>query len=198
MWDDKYNKEEFHYGLKPNDFLVETRNHWVKCSNALCLGAGEGRNEIYLLENNVKVLALDLSKVGLEKFNKLALSRGLSNYEILCSRIEDVKFGSQKFDLITAIWFHGDKDFKKVLFQTVQERLNKGGFFIMEVYTPEQLKYGTGGPPSAEMMYCKSDVESDLKGFEFYISEEVIRDVKEGVGHSGQSSVLRVCAKKLN
>lgn len=195
LWDETYNKDNFHYGLKPNDFLAETINEWKHCKSALCIGAGEGRNAIYLLENGLEVSALDQSKVGLEKFTKQAKKRSLVKFKTICSKLEEHNFDGKKLDLITAIWFHGDASFKAQLYRIVREQLSPGGLFLMEAYRPEQLEFGTGGPPKAELMYTKQEVEASLAGFEILILKEENRIVEEGVGHSGQSAVLQVLAK---
>lgn len=66
----------------------------------------------------------------------------------------------------------------------------------MEVYRPEQLKFGTGGPPKKELMYRVEDIEVGLSGFDMLILNEDIRSIKEGIGHVGRSAVLQVLAKK--
>lgn len=196
MWDEKYCKQEYHYGTAPNDFLVEAEPFWNSKKKSLCLGAGEGRNEVYLLEKGLHVTALDLSEVGLKKFCALAESRDLKSFETVHSKLEEFDFGDRSFDFITAIWFHGSKALKDSVFTVVSKYLESGGLLLMEVYTPKQVEFGTGGPPSAGMMYTLGEVESHLSDLDPLILQEKIRDVREGVGHNGKSSVLQLLARK--
>lgn len=196
MWDDKYDKEEFHYGLEPNDFLVQTKNYWKSCKTALCLGSGEGRNEVFILEQGIDVVALDLSTVGLKKFSNLAKSRGLSNFKLLHTKIEDAVLDDFKFDLITAIWFYGGPSLKASLYKTIKKHLMPGGLALLEVYRPEQLKFGTGGPPKVDMMYTKKEIEKSLSFLDSIILNECERDISEGIGHNGKSAVVQYLGKK--
>ena len=76
MWDDLYNREEYVYGIQPNDFLKENIN--ILKSPVLSLAEGEGRNAVYLAEQGFDVLAVDSSETGLAKAQKLASLRDVN------------------------------------------------------------------------------------------------------------------------
>ena len=197
MWDQTYDKEEWHYGHKPNDFLLQCENHLKDVKTSLCLGSGEGRNALYLLKLDKIVEAFDLSSVGLEKFTQKAQELGFDQFKAIQGRFGEYEFLENQYDLMTAIWFHGDANFRKSVYKQVKTSLKKGGLFLLEAYTPEQVKFKTGGPPVAEMMYSQQELEGAFSDFEILWSKTLERDVQEGQGHSGQSSVVQFLAKKI-
>mgnify|MGYP006944250464 CR=1 FL=1 len=66
----------------------------------------------------------------------------------------------------------------------------------MEAYSPDQLKYHTGGPKVPELLYDLQDIKQELTGLEFKVAEEVVRDNYEGLLHKGNGSVIQILAQK--
>ena len=75
-WDERYGGAEYAFGTEPNDFLRDEAGRIPSGGDVLCLADGEGRNGVYLAEQGYTVCSVDLSKVGLEKANRLADQRG--------------------------------------------------------------------------------------------------------------------------
>jgi 2-polyprenyl-3-methyl-5-hydroxy-6-metoxy-1,4-benzoquinol methylase len=71
MWDERYKSDKYGYGKIPVPFLTESITG-LDTGRALCLGAGEGRNAVWLAEQGFATTALDISGVGLEKVARLA------------------------------------------------------------------------------------------------------------------------------
>jgi hypothetical protein len=71
-----------------------------------------------------------------------------------------------------------------------------GGVFLLEAYRPEQLQYGTGGPPTTEMMMDLNGLRVELAGLELEYAADVLRDIREGRLHTGQGAVVQVLARK--
>ena len=71
-----------------------------------------------------------------------------------------------------------------------------GGVILLQGYRPEQLAYGTGGPPVAENMYTEPMLRQAFAGWE--IERLVIHDsvIEEGSGHSGMSALIDLVARK--
>ena len=66
--------------------------------------------------------------------------------------------------------------------------------FILEAYTPEQLEYGTGGPPSKEMMMDWVSLKEELAGLDFIHLVETVREVHEDEFHNGTGTVVQLIA----
>jgi hypothetical protein len=67
---------------------------------------------------------------------------------------------------------------------------------VLEAYTPEQIKLGTGGPPVAELTMSLELLHEELDGLIFRHAVELQRDVIEGRFHTGKGAVVQVVAIK--
>lgn len=195
-WDDRYSNSENYYGSEPNDHLREWAHVFAPNSSILSLGEGEGRNAFFLLKQGHNIMATDFSQVGLSKLIKAAESMGKS-VETRAGDLSDFDFGTNKWDGIISIWCHMPGELRREIHKKAVASLKPGGIFILEAYTPEQLKYKTGGPPVADLMMTLKDLKSELSGLDFIFAEEKIRDVFEGKGHHGTSSVVQVVGRKV-
>ena len=66
-----YSTDKFFWGIKPNSLLVQAVKY-VREGKALDIGAGEGRDAIFLAKNGLEVTAIDISQEGLNKVKQLA------------------------------------------------------------------------------------------------------------------------------
>ena len=71
-----------------------------------------------------------------------------------------------------------------------------GGAILLEAYTPAQLDYKTGGPPTADMMMDAESLRREFTGLEFLHLQECVREVHEGEFHNGPGAVVQVLARK--
>lgn len=162
----------------------------------LCLTEGEGRNAVHLARCGFKATGIDSSIVGLQKAKKLA-----DKHEVLiktiCVDLTEYNIEENNWDSIISISCHLHPTLRKRLHREVVTGLKKGGTFLLEAYTPRQLEFQTGGPPSAEFMMELEALKEELDGLEFIHEKELIRDVSEGINHTGKGSVVQVLARKI-
>ncbi|WP_018175775.1 MULTISPECIES: cyclopropane-fatty-acyl-phospholipid synthase family protein [unclassified Thioalkalivibrio] len=194
MWDERYAEDDYVYGTEPNDFLRAAVAN-VPRGRALCLAEGEGRNAVFLAQQGFDVLAVDSSAVGLQKAQRLAEDRGVQ-IETLVADLADYAIDPDSWDLIVSIFCHLPPDVRRRLHAEVVAGLRPGGVFILEAYTPAQLEWGTGGPPTAELMMTREALTEELDGLEFEEAVERERDVIEGRFHTGRGAVVQVLAHK--
>lgn len=193
-WDERYTGEEYFFGTEPNDFLAEVADR-VPRGDVLCLADGEGRNGVYLATLGNHVTSIDASSVALDKANKLAAAKGTSLTTIHAD-LAEYDLGEDRWDCIVCIFFHMQPEFRRTMHARVARALKPGGYLILEAYTPEQLKFRTGGPPVAEMLQTLETLQEDFPDLEFVQAEEKEREVHEGKGHAGHSSVVQLLARK--
>lgn len=196
MWDQRYADENYAYGTAPNDFLAAQAARIPK-GRVLCLADGEGRNGVWLAQQGYDVTSVDLSAVGLEKTRKLAASRGVSVTTIHAD-LAEYKIQPNEWDGIIAIFCHLPSVVRHHLYPQTVAGLRPGGVFLLELYTPKQLEYGTGGPRDLELLATLEDLRQDLNGLQFEIAQEVEREIHEGQFHQGQSAVVQILAIKSN
>ena len=195
-WDERYgNTPEYYYGTEPNDFLREQAALLRPGAEVLSLAEGEGRNAVFLATLGLKVTAVDGSEAGLKKLDQLARQKGVQ----VMTRVADLsqfEIGQGCWDAIVSIWCHLPPALRRKVHRGCVDGLRSGGLMILESYTPDQLKYKTGGPPSAEMLSTAASLREELDGLGFEKLEERIREVREGRGHHGMSAVVQLVGRK--
>lgn len=194
MWDERYDTDEYVYGIHPNKFLVSIADK-IPVGKTLCLAEGEGRNATYLATLGHDVLAVDSSAVGLKKAKRLAQQKGVE-IQTMVTNLADLEIQPNSWDAIVSIFCHLPENQRKELHQKVTSGLRSGGMFVLESFTPDQLKFKTGGPPSEELLLRLSDLTDELNELEYDHAAELERDVLEGKFHTGRAAVVQVIAYK--
>jgi cyclopropane fatty-acyl-phospholipid synthase-like methyltransferase len=212
MWQKEYKKEEFYWGLKPEKELKEVLKHTPK-GVALDIGAGEGRNSIFLAKNGFEVEAIDKTKEGLDKCQKIVKKY----YLPIKTKVIDVKkfkFGENKYSLvlsIAALDFLKLSEIKKII-PKIKKSLKKGGVFYLLVFSikdpflkkckERQLKMiekNTFYLPEFKTFrhfFENKEVLNLLKGLKIIkIEEKEIKDIHGGKVHFHW--VVRVIVKKI-
>lgn len=194
MWDERYSADEYIYGKDPNKFLANSAANLPK-GKILCVAEGEGRNAVYLATHGYEVVAVDSSSVGLEKAKKLANERGVT-IETIVADLAHFDIEPESWDGVVSIFAHLPPAARKELHKKIVSGLRPGGVLILEAYRPDQLKYKTGGPPTAELMMTLQSLEDELLGLEFEYAVELDRDVTEGQFHTGTGAVVQIIGRK--
>lgn len=194
MWDERYSAEEYAYGKSPNRFL-EINYAVIPKGKVLSLAEGEGRNAVFLAKQGYSVTAVDASDVGLRKAKRLAEENGVS-IELVHADLADFDMGENRWDGIISIFFPLPSALRKELHKKVVAGLKANGVFLVEAYTPDQLKYGSGGGSSADTMQTKDSLSLELEGLKFKHLIEIERDVIEGIYHTGLGAVVQAIAIK--
>ena len=194
MWDERYSTEEYAYGKAPNSFLKENYSVIPK-GKVLSLAEGEGRNAVFLATQGYSVTAVDASQVGLNKAQKLAAESGVA-IEVVHADLADFDIGESRWDGIVSIFCPLPSVLRKDLHKRVVAGLKRHGVFLVEAYTPEQLRHGTGGGKSADTMMTKESLLLELDGLKFIHLMELERNVVEGIYHTGLGAVVQAIAVK--
>lgn len=196
-WDERFSQPGFFYGTEPNDFLRANCHVFKSGGRILCLGEGEGRNAVFLAQQGFEVTAVDGSPKGFEKLAQLAKERKVE-VKTLVSDLADFQMGENQWDGIVSIWCHLPKELWEELFQKITAGLKPGGLFLLEHYTPDQLRFKTGGPPTADLMTTLSQLTTGLSSLEVVIGQEIEREIQEGKGHVGRSAVVQFLGKRAS
>jgi SAM-dependent methyltransferase len=194
-WNEKFSQTDFTYGTEPNDFLKSMAEKIKPRGNVLSLCEGEGRNGVFLAELGFHVVAVDGSSVGLEKARKLAEERKVEIQTIVAD-LADYKIEPDSWDAIVIIFGHLPVELRRSVNPSIVKGLKKGGVFVLEGYSQNQLQYDTGGPKDYSMLYDLGAVKSELAGLDFEIARELEREIIEGKSHTGIGSVVQILARK--
>jgi len=196
MWEARYaNAGGYLFGEEPAQMLAE--NPWVPdgADTCLCVADGEGRNGVWLAGQGLSVASFDLSPTAVERAQVLAAKSGVG-INAYVSDWEGWDW-SQSFDLVVAVFvqFMGPEA-RVRQFETLREAVRPGGRLVLHGYTPEQVEFGTGGPPYPENMYTPELLNDAFGDWRVLRLAAYEREVQEGRGHSGHSALIDLVAEK--
>jgi 2-polyprenyl-3-methyl-5-hydroxy-6-metoxy-1,4-benzoquinol methylase len=194
-WNERYATRELVYGEAPNDFLAQMAERIPTNGHALDIGAGEGRNALFLAARGLDVLAVDQSDVGMQKAMWLAHERGLA-LRTQAIDLQDFDAEPNSFDVISSIFVHLPTPLRARVHERVRSWLKPGGVFVLEAYAPDQIKRDTGGPKDPALLAPLDVILSELAGLEVEHRAAFVRNVSEGLFHTGEASVVQVLARK--
>ena len=195
FWDQKFSDTQYKYGKKPNNFF---RNflRTLGPGKILLPGEGEGRNAVFSAKQLWEVTALDYSIKGKEKAEKLAKENQVElNY--IHEDILEYEYPEQQFDAVSLIFVHLPPEETTHLYKKIFQTLKPGGVFFSQLYSKEQLKFGTGGPPNEKMLYSIEELRNYLQNFRIQKLKKHEKLMKEGEMHFGHSSVIDFSGIKL-
>lgn len=196
MWDERFSQPGYLFGTEPAAFLVAHADYLKPGLRALALADGEGRNSVFMAERGVRVMAMDASAVAVEKAIWLARERDV-RVDWRIGDIDDWPWAADQYDLVVGIFIQFmAPELRARAFAGMVQALAPGGHLLLHGYTPEQLAYGTGGPPRAELLYTEEMLREAFADLEIVELRQHTRVIREGTGHSGMSALIDLVARK--
>lgn len=196
FWDARYATDDYIFGTAPNRFL-ESQIAYIKPGmQTLSIADGEGRNGVWLAEQGARVHAVDVSPVALEKARKLAAVRGVAlDFEQV--DILGWNWPEAAYDLVAAIFIQfAPLPERDHVIAGIRRCLKPGGLLILQGYTPKQIEFGTGGPPSAANMYTADLLRDWFGDWDILHLAEHESVIREGSHHHGMSALIDLVARK--
>ncbi len=129
-------REKNIYGTQPSPF-VRRIPRLMKSGTVLDIGAGQGRNSLYLAGNGFKVTAVDISIDGLEAIQQKTRSWGIA-METQLSDITQIDFANS-YDVIicTHVMHHLSPTEARALIQKIKGYTNPNGLNIISAFTKD-------------------------------------------------------------
>nr|WP_215145982.1 class I SAM-dependent methyltransferase [Exiguobacterium qingdaonense] len=195
-WDERFSSEGYVYGTEPNEFLREwVTSHQIEGKRVLAIAEGEGRNAVWLAKLGFEVEMWDASKVGLEKAKRLAASRNVS-LQMKQIDLNEACWQKEAYVMVICIFGHFPPHVREKVFAGIQKTLRPGGVFLTEVYSTNQLAYGTGGPNDASLLYTEGMFHQLNDNFAPLVLNEKIVWREEGTLHQGESALIQYVGQK--
>lgn len=200
MWNSRYDDAAFAYGTAPNKFFKDTLDDLGIEGKALFVAEGEGRNAVYAAGKGLEVHAFDISESGKTKAENLARENEVKlNYEV--GQFPELELAQNSFDLIVLIYAHLPPPVLEAYHKLCAQLLREGGYIILEGFSKANLERrlanpAVGGPDNIDMLFSADDIVVSFPGVESILAEEVIVDLREGLYHNGEASVVRYIGKK--
>jgi SAM-dependent methyltransferase len=194
-WDSRFAGEEYLFGIEPADALKRHLPMLVDAGRTLVVADGEGRNSTFLAQQGFEVVAQDYSPVAVAKAQKLAAQKSVE-IEFRVSDIHDFDWTEEQYDNVVAIFIQFvAPDRQAYVFEGLKSALAPGGTLLIHGYTPEQINFGTGGPPNADHMYTSQMLDDAFHDLDILVNRSYHAEISEGKGHSGMSALIDFVAK---
>ncbi|MFE1630770.1 class I SAM-dependent methyltransferase [Brevibacillus reuszeri] len=195
IWNERFNSEEYYYGEEPNVFIQQQAFRLEPSQKVIAFAEGEGRNAVFLAKRNLEVTAIDYAESGLQKAKKLAQMHGVDIHtQKIDLMVEDV--ASEEYDAAIMVFGHFHKNAQTMVLNKMKKAIKPKGILMLEVFSNEQLKYGTGGPPELDMLYEPKDILAWCEDHEvihfFYGEQERVA----GKVHNGLAHVIQLVLRK--
>ncbi|HZD26124.1 MAG TPA: class I SAM-dependent methyltransferase [Alphaproteobacteria bacterium] len=196
MWNGRFAGEDYLFGTAPNALLQAQAYRLRPGQTALAVADGEGRNGVFLAEQGLDVLSVDFSGNALAKARRLPEARGAA-LETLQTDLAHFDWTARQFDVVAAIFIQfAAPPLRSRIFAGLRQALAPGGLLLLQGYRPEQLDYGTGGPPHAENMYTEPLLREAFGDLDILHLESHDSEIVEGTGHAGLSALIDLVARK--
>ena len=193
QWDERYSGAEFEWTTRPNQFVAAELAD-LPPGRALDLAAGEGRNSVWLAERGWRVIAVDFSRVGLNKGRKLGAARGIdaARIEWIVADLCDYEPERGAFDLVLVAYFQVGAQLRGTVLGRATAALAPGGTLFVVGHDLTNLTQGVGGPQYPEVLYTPEAISAELGGLRVLRADRVHRTVeRDGLSATAIDTLVR-------
>lgn len=195
FWNRRYSEETFAYGTEPNQFFKQELD-LLQPASILLPAEGEGRNALYALQKGWQVHCFDYSEYAKDKALDLIHPSGFDLDYQVCDVLE---YRTEKqFDVLGFSYVHFPTDIRHQAHQHLLSFLRPGGKIIFEAFSKSQLGKPSGGPKNLDMLFSVAEVKKEFRGIRFSYLEALTMELKEGLYHVGEASIIRFVGEKGN
>ena len=161
-WNKRYESTSSLWSRSPNAALVEFASALVP-GRALDIGAGEGRNAVWLATHGWRVTALDVSDVALARAAERAAAEGVQ-LDCVVADWRAHELADAAFELVVVSFMHADRHERPTMYERAARALVPGGhLFVTGVHAVDN---GRRGPPDRERLHTPDRLRAALAGLE--------------------------------
>jgi SAM-dependent methyltransferase len=180
LWDQRHAARDPIESSEPDPTLVGEIGSLLP-GRALDLGAGDGRNAIWLASHGWQVTAVDFSQVALDRGRGLAVESG-ARVEWQLADLLDWSPGARLYDLVALFFIHLPREERRDVYARAAGAVAPGGTLLVVGHDRTNLADGVGGPQDPGVLFTPGEVAADLAGFRVERAEVVRRHVADGRG----------------
>ena len=174
-WDRRYDGADYVWAIEPNRFVAEQVLP-LSPGRALDLGAGEGRNAVWLATRGWDVTAVDFSAVGLAKADRLAADHDVT----VTTAVADVlthDVGEAAWDLVLLSYLQLPTDDRLAVVRRAALGVAPGGTLLVVAHDRANLDRGHGGPQDPDVLYDVDETVTTVAAAGVDGLEPVVRTV---------------------
>ena len=177
-----YSNQGSYFGEAPSDGLVAMlKKYDVNIGKALDIGAGEGRNSIYLAGLGFDVTSVEPTKDGANKIIEKAKRLNLNIHILNCDYLSESL--NEKYDFIIAgtSLDHMEKEYLDRAIDKLKSSLNMDGLVYIVVFTkddPGYLKQCANASECADFIkhyFAKGELRDYFKDFHILYYDEYMK-----------------------
>lgn len=174
FWDQRFLDAGGHpFGIEPNATVAEVVAP-LPPGDALDLGAGDGRNALWLADRGWRVTAVDISEVALEHMHEAAWGRGWDLTTVHVD-LRDWMPPEDTFDLVLLSFIHLEQPARGRLHAAAAAALRAGGHLVLVAHDRSNLAAGFGGPQDEAVLPVVGEVTAELAGLRIDRAEVIER-----------------------
>ena len=162
-WDERHAAQDPIESTEPDPTLIHEVGA-LSPGRALDLGAGDGRNAVWLASRGWDVTAVDFSQVALDRGLARADAAGVHVEWKLADLLEWTP-GGRSYDLVTLFFIHLARDERRDVYARAATAVAPGGTLLVVGHDRTNIADGVGGPQDPDVLITPGEVAADLAGF---------------------------------
>jgi len=174
-WDERYAASDLVWSAEPNRFVEELLGDRPP-GRVVDIAAGEGRNALWLAGRGWDALAVDYSRVGIERARQraAALPEG-ARFE---ARVGDATdpVPDPPYDLALLCYLQIPREEYVVVLGHAVDALKPGGRLFVVGHALQNLEHGHGGPSDPAVLYDPEEIVARLDGLPLEVEHAEIRE----------------------
>ncbi len=180
-WDQRYAAAEQLFSGDPDAELVEFASAFAP-GRAVDLGAGEGRNALWLARHGWRVVAVDISGVALARLQATAEAEGLQLTTVQAGMAEFLARG-ERFDLVVLAYIQPAPAERGALLAAAAAAVATGGHLFLIGHHLDSL--GVAGPSDPDRLYTEERLSGAFPGLELLrLERRIHRRGAHGARHT--------------
>ena len=161
-WDARHAAAEAIESSDPDPVLVSLMRD-VPPGRALDLGAGDGRNAVWLASRGWAVTAVDFSSVALDRARSLAAAAGVE-LELMRADLAEVELEPAAFELVLLLFIHLPPTERRAVHARAAAAVAPGGRLLVVAHDRSNLSEGLGGPQDPAVLFSSAEVAPEFPG----------------------------------
>ncbi len=192
-----YREDPTAFGREPHRVILELEKRLSPESTILDLGAGQGRNALYLARRGYRVTAIELTETGCQQMQTTAKEQGLSLDAFIQGDISDASVLSQFgiYDAIICVGvipFLNQRAVERVL-AAMQEKTNARGHIAISGFMELDIEKRKIHLAMERYRFSPGELRERFADWEIHFYEEVL---STGVRDHKQRYSARIAAQK--
>lgn len=174
-WDERYAASDLVWSAEPNQFVVSLTEN-LEPGSAVDLGAGEGRNALWLAERGWQVTAVDFSTAAVER------GRAREGGDRVDWQVADVTAyePEDRFDLVLLCYLHLPRQVMRRVLDHAASWVAPGGHLVVVGHAVRNLTDGVGGPQDLDRLQDEDMLAEAAQALVVERLEEVERETPNG------------------